>query len=80
MIEINKVTALNINVDDWDTYIGYMAYDYRDIWINHYDLEDNDYNDCKFNELLELNTEYKQAKKLLKQGKIDYIALRCVID
>ena len=80
MIEINKVIALNINVDDWDKYIGYMAYDYRDIWVNHYDLEDNDYNDCKFNELLELNTEYKQAKKLLKQGKIDCIALRCVID
>ena len=77
---IDKVIALNINVDDWDKYIGYMASDYRDIWINCYDLEDNDYNDCKFNELLELNTEYKQAKKLLKQGEIDYIALRCDID
>ena len=80
MIEINKVITLNINVDNWDEYIGYMAHDYRDIWINHYDLEDNDYNDCKFNELLELYTEYKQAKELLKQGKIDYIALRCDID
>ena len=77
---IDKVIALNINVDDWDKYIGYMASDYRDIWINCYDLEDNDYDDCKFNELLELNTEYKQAKKLLKQGEIDYIALRCDID
>ena len=77
---IDKVIALNINVDNWDKYISYMAHDYRDIWINHYDLEDNEYNDCNFNKLLELNTEYKQAKKLLKQGEIDYIALRCDID
>lgn len=79
-IKIDKVIALNINVDYWYKYIGYMASDYRDIWIDHYNLEDNDYNDCKFNELLELNKEYKQAKELLQQGEIDYIALRCDID
>ena len=76
-LQIDKVIALNIDVDDWDKYIGYMASDYRDIWINHYDLEDNDYNDCDFNKLLEV---YHIDKNLLLNGDIDYIALRCDID
>ena len=56
-----------------------MASDYRDVWINHYDLEDN-YRQSDFDGLLELNDEYKEAKKLLLDGAIDYIALRCDID
>lgn len=76
-LQIDKVIALNINVDDWDKYIGYMASDYRDIWINGYDLEDNGYNDCDFNKLLEV---YHIDKNLLLNGDIDYIALRCDID
>ena len=79
MIEINKVVALTVDVDDWDKYICYMASDYRDVWINHYDLEDN-YRQSDFDGLLELNDEYKEAKKLLLDGAIDYIALRCDID
>lgn len=54
-----------------------MASDYRDIWINSYDLEDNGYNDCDFNKLLEV---YHIDKNLLLNGDIDYIALRCDID
>lgn len=76
-VEINKVIALNIDVDDWDKYIGYMASDYRDIWINHYDLEDNDYNDCDFNGLL---NKYHIEKELLLNGTVDYIALRADVD
>lgn len=76
-LQIDKVIALNIDVDDWNKYIGYMASDYRDIWINHYDLEDNGYNDCDFNKLLEV---YDIDKNLLLNGDIDYIALRCDID
>lgn len=79
-VQIDKVIALNINVDDWDKYIGYMASDYRDIWINHYDLEDNEYNDCDFNGLLETCEEFKKAKYYLEEGEIDFIALRADID
>lgn len=81
MVTIDTVIALNINPDDWDKYIGYMALDYRDIWINHYDLQDEgEYHDMKLSKLLELDDEFKQAKALLEQGVIDYIALRCDID
>lgn len=80
MTEINKVIALNIDVDDWDKYIGYMASDYRDIWINHYDLEDTEYNNCDFNGLLSSNEEYKQARDLILNGTVDYIALRADVD
>lgn len=77
---IDKVISLNINVDDWDKYIGYMARDYRDIWINHYDLEPNKYSGSNFNELLEIDDLSKQAKEILLSGQCDYIALRCDID
>lgn len=77
---INKVIALNINVDDWDKYISYMGNDYRDIWINHYDLEDNAYLDANFNALLDIDEEFKEAKELLLKGEIDFIALRADVD
>ena len=78
-MQIDKVIALNIDVDDWDKYIGYMASDYRDIWINHYDLEEN-FTDKNFNGLLDSDEEYQKAKAYLMHGDIDYIALRCDID
>lgn len=79
MPEIDKVIALNIDVDDWDKYIGYMASDYRDIWINHYDFEER-YENVGLDELFNTNDEYKEARDLLLNGTIDYIALRCDID
>lgn len=79
-VQIDKVIALTIDIDDWDTYIGFMASDYRDIWINHYDLEDNTYNDCDFNGLLGICDEFKETKHYLETGKIDFIALRADID
>lgn len=77
--DVNRVIPLNIDIDDWDKYLGSFANDYRDIWVNKSDL-DEPYNYMKVSELLETTDEFKRAKRILLDGRADYIALRADID
>lgn len=78
-VQIDKVIALNIDIDDWDKYIGFMVSDYRDIWIDDYDLRYSIHN-RDYNGLLEICDEFKEAKCCLETGAINFIVLRADID
>lgn len=81
MNKIDKIVSLSIDVYYWDKYIGNMAHNYKDIWINKDEIYDDlESPSHQYESLLDLTDDFKKVKELLDKGSIDYIIFRCDID